>query len=110
MYIGTWSLATLTAHMFEFRDRLEAKRWSMEDAAYNARLHTARRDAVMQERRARRKGRRKSARKGVQRAGAGEQGVVERAARAREEEAAARAAMVPLDSDEVARLTPSSFS
>jgi hypothetical protein len=35
---------------------------------------------------------------------------VERAARAREEEAAARAAMAPLDSDEGDGLTPSSFS
>ena len=57
----------------------------------------ARHAAEEQERRARRKARRKSARKGVQRAGAGEHGVVERAARAREEEAAARAAMAPLD-------------
>ena len=78
----------------------------MENAAYNARLHTARRDAVAQERRARRKGRRKSARKGMQRAGAGEQGVVERAARAREEEAAARAAKEPVGSGEVAGLNP----
>jgi hypothetical protein len=48
----------------------------------------------------------------MQRAGAGEKGVVERAARAREEEAAARAAMAmaPLDSNEVAGLILSSFS
>ena len=44
-------------HWVSLKATREAKRWSMENAAYNARLHMARHDAVLQERRARRKGR-----------------------------------------------------
>ena len=93
-------------HWVSLKATREAKRWSADDAAYFGCRRMARRAAEAQERRARRKGRRKDTRKGVQRAGAGEKGLVERAARAREEGAAARAAMAPKDSDEVAGLAP----